>query len=135
MLRPTPTFSVYHSALALLKERRSLLFCIAVARHCVYGLLSFFPSALIGGRADRAWNFNGATTLVDMSVLLSWPRGVHAFIADFELFSVSQDWQRDYRDAYVAYHSSREMNSDDKDCVGWFPYVRTGGEVLETPSR
>lgn len=79
----------YHSTLALRAERRSLLFRIAVTEHCVFSFLSIFISALIGGRVEYFPVFEDATALEESGILLPSPVGVHPYLADVGLFSVS----------------------------------------------
>lgn len=47
-----------------------VFFRIAAAEHCVFALLSFFRSGLIGGPVYYAREFEGTTVLVDSCVLL-----------------------------------------------------------------
>lgn len=105
----------------LLKEGRCLLLRIAVGEHCVYVLLTFFSSTLIGGPVHRTWNFECATALAKSSIFLPLPRGIHALVADFGLLSVLQGLQFDYRDTYLTYHGSRTVDWDDEDYVVWSP--------------
>lgn len=61
MFAPTPIVFIYHSSMALLTERRSFLIRIAVAENCVYALMSFFLSALLGRSVDATHVFDGVT--------------------------------------------------------------------------
>lgn len=71
-------------------------------------------------------------TLAESIILLLLSQGVHGFLADFKLLFVLKGFLFDYTDAYLAYHSSREINWDDEDWVEGLSYVRTGGDMLNT---
>lgn len=92
-LAPITMFLTYKFTLVNLKELRSLLFCIAVAQHCLYALLLFFTSALISAPFNHTRVLEGSTTLAEWGILLPMPRGVHALVSDFGLFSISQGLQ------------------------------------------
>lgn len=68
----TPIVFAYHFSLTLFTERRSVLSRITVAEHCVFALMSFFSSALLGGAVDAAHDFEVVTALVESGVLLSF---------------------------------------------------------------
>lgn len=87
----------------------------------------FSWSALIGHPVDHTWNFESATNPSGSSILLFWQQEVHQFVADVGLFFVVQEFQFDYKDARLSYHTSREVDWDDKYCVRWFPYVLSSG--------
>lgn len=59
---------------------------MVVALHCVYVLLSFFSSALIGGLVDHVLDFNGGTTFAVLGILFLLSLGVHLIIADVRFF-------------------------------------------------
>lgn len=78
----------YHPALSLRSERRSLLFSIAVANHCVFTLVLLFSSAMVGEFVDYIHVFESATTLSESGVLLPLLLGVHISAADAGYFSI-----------------------------------------------
>lgn len=86
----TPSVSSYHSSLELLTERLSLLFCIAIAELCVYALMSFFLSALLGVLVDVTHDLKVDTTLAESVLLLALPSSVHKLVCGVGLFSIHQ---------------------------------------------
>lgn len=71
-------------------KRRSVLFNIAVAGHCIFALLSSFRSALVVGLDEYFHAVEGATTFAESFIVLTFPAGVHAFVKDVGLVSVLQ---------------------------------------------
>lgn len=88
---PTSIVLAYRSSLVLLTELRSLLFRIDVAEYFVYAPMSFFSSELLSVPVDEGYNFEGVTALVESSVLLPSPSGIHSFVSDVGLLSVFQN--------------------------------------------
>lgn len=84
LFAPTKIVFAYYSSLALLTNRHSMLFYTPDVERCVYTLISFFLSDLHGGPVDAAHDFEGASALVKLGVLLCLPSGVQAFISDVE---------------------------------------------------
>lgn len=120
----------YHSSLTLLRYRRSLLFVIAVAEHWVYPLLSFFTSARNGGPVEYSYAFPDTSTLAESGVLPPLSQVIPAFVADVGLFSILQGSHFELKEAYLAYHCSRDVDWDDDASVGWFPYTHASGDAL-----
>lgn len=135
MFALTPIVVVYHSLLALLTERRSLLFCIYVNDHCTYALMSFFLSVLPVGPKDSTLDSEGVTFLAESGFLLPLPSGVRSFVSEVRLFAVLQLNQFDYKQAYLAYHQSLEVDWDDAARVGWLPCTKVSFEVLDNSAR
>lgn len=124
LFESSPVVITYHSTSALLKERYSLLFRMAVSERCVKDLLSSLSSVLIGGRADHTWDFKGGRTLTNSGNLLPLPRSVHAFLAHFGLLSVSPGSQLEYKEASMGCQRRRWVNWNDRlgclvDSVTW----------------
>lgn len=65
---PTRIVFAHHSSSAFLTERRSLLFRIVFAEHCVYALITFFSSSLVGEPSDASPDFEVVTTSVESGV-------------------------------------------------------------------
>lgn len=124
----------YHSTLAPSKVG-SLLVRIAVAEHSVYTLLSLLTSGLIGSSVDQTRFFEGCTTCYESGIMLSVPQDVQGLIAYVGLFSVLNGLQFDYKDVYLADIRDRGVDSNDKDCVGWFMYFRLGDNELDILDR
>lgn len=131
---PTPMVFAHQFTLALLKERRSVLFRIGVSEDFVYVVLSFFSSAWIGDPVDQAWYFQGTTTLAELGILLALLLGVHAFLAGVGLLSVLQGSLFDYNDTQLSYRRSSEVYWDDE-TVRWLPHVRLSDDLLDIPAR
>lgn len=68
----------YHSILELCLQRRSLLFCIAVAEHCIFALPSFFTRALVAVPVEFIHVSEGINALAESGVLLLLPAGAYA---------------------------------------------------------
>lgn len=95
---------------------------------------SFLSSTLSGDLINHTPAFKGITTLAESRILLPLPRDVHEFVADIRLFSVLQYLHFYYKSNYLSYHGIREVDLNDKHCVGWSPYVRSSGDVLDVPA-
>lgn len=65
-----------------------------------------FPVGLDWGLAGNALVFESLTTLSESDMPPHLPKEVHAFVSKVGLFSVLQDFQCDYAQAYLTYHSS-----------------------------
>lgn len=101
-----PIVVAYHSSLAFLTERCSLLFRIDVAENCLYTLIVFFLSALLGGQDDVANDFDGVPAPAESVVFLPQPTGFNAFKPDVGLFSVFQSSQFDCTSTIVVPRST-----------------------------
>lgn len=114
----------YYLTLALRKNRRSLLFCIAVAENYVYALLSFFTTPLIGGHVDYVSKFEGGWNFAEHGVLLHLTRGVHAFVDDVRLLSVLQGFQFDFEETYW-------LTIPVVKWTGWMRHVSGGSRIYD----
>lgn len=119
----TPMNFAYHSSLTFLKERCSLFFSIAVAKHCVHAHLSFFCLLWLGSCRSYA-ELEGTMTLAVSGILLLWAWGIHGFVIDIWLLTDLQGLQLDHKDAYLAYHQSQGVDLDAK--------IASGGSRLFT---
>lgn len=119
---PTQTVLAHYSTFALRKDRLSLLRRIAVTEHCVYAPLSFFSFAPNGGTVDHTPDLQGSTTIAEPGIMIPSLRSVHIFVTAVALCSILQGLKLEYKGAYFAYHMIREVDWDDKDCVGW-PHI------------
>lgn len=68
-------------------ERRSLLFRITVAEHCISTMLSIFRSVLIGGPVEYFTAFQNASASAKEDIFLPLLIGVRPFVAAVGLFS------------------------------------------------
>lgn len=130
-----PIVLTYHFSLVLLTERSSLILDITVAEHFVYGLMSFFFSALLGGPNHVTYDFERATSLVESGVLLYLQSSIHSFVSGVGLFSLLRGSQLHYGPAYLAYYRSLKVNWDDESFVRWFSYTSLSSEGLDIPPR
>lgn len=110
LFAPMQIVFAYNSSMALLTERRSFLFRIAVAENCVYNLMSFFLSAVLRETVDATHVFERVTALAESDVLLPSLSVVYACVCDVRLLSVLQGSQFDCRQAYLAYHWSQDVD-------------------------
>lgn len=131
---PTLTLLSYCSTLPFCKTGCSVLLPIAVAEHCAFALLSQFMSVLVGGPVDYVHIFQRATTLAESNVLLPLFPGVNGFFAHGGLFFNLLGSQFEFKEAYLAYHHSHEVNWEDEVRVGWFQYVDSSGDMLDIPA-
>lgn len=69
-----------------------------------------------------------------MEFLLSLLSDVLDFVTEVLLLPVLQGSQFDFKEAYLTYHRSREVNWKDKTCVTWYPYVNVSGDVHDIPA-
>lgn len=123
----------YDSTLAPRAERCSPLFHIAVSKHYILALLSFFTSAVLSGPVEYTPVFEGSTTLAESGIFLPLPAGMQAVVADIELFSVLEASQLDPKEAYLAHQRSREVDREDRASVGGFPFDSAINDVLDIP--
>lgn len=77
--------------------------------------------------------FEWSIPVAESGILLPFPAGLHAFVADVGIFSVSQGCQLDFKEAYFSYHRRQEMFWEHVASVGWFLYVSSTREVLDIP--
>lgn len=96
--------------------------------------MSLFLSVFRGGSSVATHDFEGVTSLIVLGVLLALPGGIHPFVSDVLFLSVLQGSQFDYGQAYLSYYWNPEFNLADKQCVVWFQYISTSGEVLDVLS-
>lgn len=111
----------YHSTLSPPAECPSVHFRIAVAEHFVFNLFSIFTSSLAGGLVEYFQVFKGTIAFVESDNLLSFPAGLHAFVAGIGFFSILQCSQFDLKIGYWAYHRSSEAEWVDEASCGVFP--------------
>lgn len=55
------------------------------------------------------------------------------FVADVVLLPVLHGSQFDFKETYLAYHRSCEVNWNDEAYVRWYPYDNLSGDVPEIP--
>lgn len=86
----SPIVFAYYSRLALLKSRRKLQFCIAVAEHCVFELMSFLALALVGESVDSSPTLKDMSNLVEAGVLIPVHKVLREFVFEVGLLAVIQ---------------------------------------------
>lgn len=125
----------YHSTVVLHAELCSPLLRIAVTEHCVFILLLFSTSALIGGPIEYFQVFMCAIDFAESGILHPLPVDVHTFVAIVGLFSVFEGSQFSLKETYLAYHRSREVYWKNKASFRRFQYEKSSDDVLDIHAR
>lgn len=52
-----------------------------------------------------------------------------------DCFFIFQGLQLDFKEAYLAFHRSPEVDLEDDACTVWFSYVGSSGDAVHVPAR
>lgn len=99
---PTSIVLAYSSNLKAGDRAPKLIICITISEDCVSALVSFLPSALVGGPAGFSSEFTGVEYIAVWEIRLSLPEGAQNFRQSVRFSRIMSNCTVNREKAYVS---------------------------------